>query len=89
VSLSTFPPAAQVLKLQPPHIVKGRFQNPDRTKEFRILNVRLDIDTDGGGGISIQSPGPSPAPCAAPLSGSAEKKIVQFRRKNSSKPSDV
>ena len=89
VSLSTFPPAAQVLKLQPPHIVKGRFQNPDRTKEFRILNVRLDIDTDGGGGISIQSPGPSPAPCAAPLSGSAEKKIVQFRRKNSRKPSDV
>ncbi|MCU0609922.1 MAG: hypothetical protein MUF22_09175 [Chitinispirillaceae bacterium] len=40
-SLASFPPSAQVFRLQPPHIAKGRFQNPARTVEFRILKVSL------------------------------------------------
>ncbi len=41
-ALSTFPPQQQVLKLQPPHIVKGGFQNPERTYEFKFIKVRLN-----------------------------------------------
>ena len=40
-SLTSFPPASQVLKLQPPHVVKGRFQSVDRNHEIRILKVAL------------------------------------------------
>lgn len=40
-SLSAFPPEAQVFKLQPPHVVKGRFFDPSRTREFRIVKVTL------------------------------------------------
>jgi hypothetical protein len=89
VSLAAFPPASQVLKLQPPHVVKGRFQNPDRTREFRILNIRLGIGPEGENGIFMQPSGPSPEPRATLLNESVEKKIVRFRRKNSGKPSDV
>jgi hypothetical protein len=42
LTLQSFPPAMQELKLQPPHIVKGRFQNPDRTRETRIVGIPLD-----------------------------------------------
>jgi len=38
-SLNSFPPQAQVLKLQPPHIVKGSFQNPERTHEIRMMKI--------------------------------------------------
>jgi hypothetical protein len=41
-SLSAFPPAMQILKLQPPHIVRGIFANAERTKEIRIVRVPLD-----------------------------------------------
>jgi len=41
VSLDTFPPAVQVLKLQPPHVVKGRFQNSERSHEIRILKISI------------------------------------------------
>lgn len=40
-SLATFPPVAQVLKLQPPHVIKGRFQSVDRTHEIRIVKVAI------------------------------------------------
>ncbi len=40
-SLASFPPAEQVFKLQPPHVVKGRFQNPGRTHEIRIIKIDL------------------------------------------------
>jgi hypothetical protein len=40
-SLALFPPVAQTLKLQPPHVVKGRFQSADRTHEIRIVKVSL------------------------------------------------
>jgi len=42
VSLSAYPPFENLLKLQPPHIVKGIFQNPERTFEYRIAKVALD-----------------------------------------------
>ncbi|NLE00305.1 MAG: hypothetical protein GX640_10565 [Fibrobacter sp.] len=38
-TLNSFPPAVQVLKLQPPHVVKGRFQNAERTHDIRIIKV--------------------------------------------------
>lgn len=41
ISLTAFPPVAQVLKLQPPHVVKGRFQNADRTIEIKIVKLVL------------------------------------------------
>ncbi|MFP4417007.1 MAG: hypothetical protein ACOC4C_02440 [Fibrobacterota bacterium] len=39
ISLASFPPVQQVIKLQPPHIVKGRFFSPDRTLETRIMRI--------------------------------------------------
>ncbi len=38
-SLDSFPPQRRDIKLQPPHIVKGRFQSPDRTTEIRIMRI--------------------------------------------------
>jgi hypothetical protein len=40
-SLSSFPPVEQVLKLQPPHVVKGRFQSADRSHEIRIIKIAI------------------------------------------------
>ncbi|MBN1983271.1 MAG: hypothetical protein JW795_17175 [Chitinivibrionales bacterium] len=39
VSLGTFPPTEHTLQLQPPHIVKGYFQTPDRSTEIRIMTI--------------------------------------------------
>ncbi len=86
VSLAVFPPSPQVLKLQPPHVVKGRFQNQDRTKEFRILKVQLDIGAQEG--LFMQSSGSLPAPVGILPNSPAEKKIVRFRKKNSGKTSE-
>jgi hypothetical protein len=44
-SLMTFPPHPSTLRLQPPHVVKGRFHSPDRSQEFRIVKVGLDPDS--------------------------------------------
>jgi hypothetical protein len=41
MSLATFPPSPQTIKLQPPHVVKGRFHDPSRTREYRIIKVDL------------------------------------------------
>jgi hypothetical protein len=43
-SLTTFPPVAQVLKLQPPHVVKGRFQSVDRSHEIRLVKVAISSE---------------------------------------------
>jgi hypothetical protein len=77
-SLTVFPPAEQVFKLQPPHVVKGRFQNPGRTKEFRIIKVKLNQS-------SAQAEGRSGKDVAldhefsVPLD--TKGKIVKFRRR--------
>jgi len=39
LSLMTFPPSQQSLKLQPPHIVKGRFHTADRGSEIKIIRI--------------------------------------------------
>jgi hypothetical protein len=39
LSLDTFPPQKQNIKLQPPHIVRGMFQTLKRTSEIKILNL--------------------------------------------------
>lgn len=47
VSLNTFPPTRQFLKLQPPHIARGIFQNLKRSCEIKIVKIPkyfLDIE---------------------------------------------
>jgi hypothetical protein len=72
-SLSVFPPASQVFKLQPPHVVKGRFQNPGRTMEFRILKVSLKKTGEAA---------PTPKDGSSSPAGAAGGKILKFRKKN-------
>ena len=48
ISLNTFPPTQQTLKLQPPHIAKGIFQNLKRNGEIKIIKIPkyfLDINS--------------------------------------------
>jgi len=79
-SLSAFPPAAQVFKLQPPHVVKGRFFDPARAREFRIVKVSLK---KAGAGAE-KDPPVSPDKAKDGLTGSAAKgKIIKFRKKGS------
>lgn len=71
VSLETFPPTVQVIKLQPPHIIKGRFFNPQRTREIRILKVSVadeKLNRDDEGAKRVATPKES------------ESKIVEFRK---------
>ncbi|MBN2035997.1 MAG: hypothetical protein JW768_04575 [Chitinispirillaceae bacterium] len=85
-SLAVFPPVEQVFKLQPPHVVKGRFQNPGRTSEFRI--IKLDMKRplgDHGGSIDSVKSTPPKARSIEPLEPSQQEettdKVVPFRRK--------
>ncbi len=50
LSLETFPPSIQNIRLQPPHVVKGLFQTPARDGEIRILKIdrSLPLVTDAG-----------------------------------------
>lgn len=50
MSLETFPPSEQHIRLQPPHVVRGRFQTPARDGEIRILKIDLKagLVTDAG-----------------------------------------
>jgi hypothetical protein len=84
-SLAAFPPVAQVLKLQPPQVVKGRFHSADRTHEIRIVKVAFGgdktvspiKDTQVQPGKKEKSEEP------APRSGKAAN-IVAFRTKKPS-----
>ena len=84
-SLDSFPPNAQVLKLQPPHVVKGRFQNSERTHEIRILKVTIGKSME-----TLEKSVPKPAEknqsSAQPQTvetSTGSSKIVQFRKKKS------
>ena len=44
LSLETFPPSVQNIRLQPPHVVKGRFQTPARDGEIRIIKIDRDAN---------------------------------------------
>jgi hypothetical protein len=75
MSLATFPPSPQTIKLQPPHVVKGRFYDPSRTREFRIIKIDLKKEkvTAEKENSSMESPEKNPA----------RGKIVPFRKKKS------
>ncbi len=45
-SLAMFPPQESELKLQPPHIVLGKFATPQRTHETRILRIEEPVDDE-------------------------------------------
>jgi hypothetical protein len=79
-SLDSFPPVAQVLKLQPPHVVKGRFQNPERTHDIRILKVNLSNTSTFLTEPQPEEPVTEP-PKPTGIETDPDKKIVQFRRK--------
>ena len=67
LSLAVFPPAPQVFKLQPPHVVKGRFQDPARTREFRLVKMNFN-KTDGKRQEKVSQ-------------GGKEGNVVPFRKK--------
>ena len=79
--LDAFPPVAQVLKLQPPHVVKGRFQNANRSQEVRIIKVGITNIVDV---LDKFRPEKAPAEEKNPAN---EKKIVQFRKKTTKQKS--
>jgi len=70
--LSTFPPQRQTMKLQPPHIAKGKFQNPERTVEIRFL--RIDMNNPVQPPVEKEPQQPKSAE-------NTDEKIVQFRPK--------
>ncbi|MBN1130963.1 MAG: hypothetical protein JXA71_18380 [Chitinispirillaceae bacterium] len=86
-SLATFPPAEQVFKLQPPHVVRGRFQNPGRTGEYRIIKVNLNQPSRSDAASAASGKDPvvdakrQPEPSVIPR---PSGKIVKFRRKKES-----
>ena len=83
-SLATFPPVAQVLKLQPPHIIKGRFQSADRTHEIRIVKVAFSASKQATSG---KDAGKSKTPLSrtrAPSGRGKAKNVVAFRTKGPS-----
>jgi hypothetical protein len=82
-SLNSFPPSQQVLRLQPPHIVKGRFQNPERTREIRILKLVLGSSDQNTDQTNDTLPEKSVSEKLVPQSTDVNKKIVKFRKKSS------
>ncbi len=70
-SLVTFPPSEQVIKLQPPHAVKGRFFSPQRDREIRILKVNT-LEPHKGGEEKSRTVKESPK--------ASGDKIVEFRK---------
>jgi hypothetical protein len=82
VSLMTFPPHPTTLKLQPPHVARGRFQDPGRTHEFQILKMRLDpASLKGYMDAAAKGAGVTDAKPAQPQEDAAQAEILQFPRK--------
>ena len=77
-SLSAFPPAAQVFRLQPPHVVKGRFFDPSRTREFRIVKVNLTKTAGAAGTVPM---GKNAGRTIDQGADATKRKIVKFRKK--------
>jgi hypothetical protein len=86
VSLAAFPPVSQTLKLQPPHVAKGRFQSSDRKIEFCILKITTGQVHGADGGLES-----TVEPFVRRQTGrrrSAKRdtgKIVEFRKKGDAK----
>ena len=75
-SLSSFPPSQQAFKLQPPHVVRGRFQNPGHTHEYRIVKVSMKKTEEQAGGANGDLGHHN-----ASLEKAGNGKIVKFRKK--------
>jgi hypothetical protein len=74
VSLATFPPTVQTFKMQPPHVVKGGFQNPQRTEELKIVKINVHNSAatpPTKNGTDAKTPD-------SPLPG---EKVLKFRKK--------
>lgn len=79
-SLEVFPPTGKLIKLQPPHVVKSKFENHDRTFEIRL--VKLDLSTAAEELMKkLEEARNNPEPEPVSVTKGEEKKIVQFRRK--------
>ncbi len=76
-SLVTFPPVTQVLKLQPPHVVKGSFQNADRSHEIRIIKIGTGNVQD-----ALEKKLEHQKEVVVSQEATDDKKIVKFRRKD-------
>ena len=81
VSLQEFPPAEQALRLQPPHVVKGSFQTPDRTQEIKLLKINL-IPSARPQIYVNEMDEETAAPPPSSQSGSGDN-IIQFKKKKS------
>ncbi len=81
-SLQSFPPSPQVIRLQPPHVVKGRFQNPERTQEIRILKIDFSKASLESAAAQEQQIAPEEKPAKE-----ENGKIVKFRKKGATKES--
>ena len=81
-SLSSFPPVSQVLKLQPPHVVKGRFQSVDRSREIRLLKVAMvGDDTKHALSEITEKPLETPSGGTPKKNSGPAKNIIAFRKK--------
>ena len=74
LSLLSFPPQKLTLKLQPPHIAKGYFQNPERTMEIKIVKVESEEKVEQQSSISDESEPSEPKR-------QPEGKIIQFPKR--------
>lgn len=75
-SLVTFPPVTQVLKLQPPHVVKGSFHSADRSSEIRIIKI-----STGNALNALEKKLEPPKEEVVSQEVADDKKIVKFRKK--------
>ncbi|MBN1307976.1 MAG: hypothetical protein JXA18_08675 [Chitinispirillaceae bacterium] len=85
-SLSSFPPAAQVLRLQPPHVIRGRFQSADRKHEIRMVKVTFTApdkapSPPGGNRTKTRQ---LPKRQSGPSAAKGAKNIIAFRKKRTS-----
>jgi len=81
ISLNTFPPTKQQLRLQPPHIARGIFQNPERTNEIKISR----IPPYSMGVLDVEQSALPPAP---EIPSDLKGKIVPFPRRIDSTEKD-
>lgn len=84
-NLTAFPPVAQMLRLQPPHVVKGRFQSADRSNEIRIMKITFTPSlSKASSPTATDKKGASPSRRKRVSSLSNGNNIIAFRMKTNS-----
>jgi hypothetical protein len=81
-SLAVFPPLSQALRLQPPHVAKGRFQSQDRGTDFRIRKIS---PKDIQGETNVDDSPAKKKPEKKTSLGRGTGNIVAFRKKGDAK----